>query len=247
MRDINTVRRENLRLIEREAGGSSNAARLIGMSPAQFINLRAGAKDSKTGKPRGMRSATARTIEKAVGKPYGWMDTDHSTPELSHGLLPSQYRPILAWEHPNDLPEGQFVLVPRLDVRLSAGHGYEQCEVEFNSQQPQAFRAEWIRSQRLKPQRLVSVIAEGDSMEPRIQHGDALVIDTSQTNVTDGRVYALWYEGGERVKRLYRLPGGALKICSDNPDYPAIDVPHADLEYVRIIGRVVHIAGEGGL
>jgi len=75
MRDIDEIRRENLRQIENELGGATEAAKIVGMSPAQFINLRTGAKDSKTGKPRGMRKETARRIEIALQKPLGWLDT----------------------------------------------------------------------------------------------------------------------------------------------------------------------------
>lgn len=78
MKDIDDIRRENLRRIEKEAGSPSFAAHLLGMSPAQFTNLRDGARDSKTGKPRGMRKTTAREIEAKVGKPVGWLDIDHS-------------------------------------------------------------------------------------------------------------------------------------------------------------------------
>ena len=84
-------------------------------------------------------------------------------------------------------------------------------------------------------------------MEPRIQDGDALVVDQAQTQVVDGGVFALWYEGGERVKRLYRLPGGRLRITSDNPSYGPIELSAEETELVRIIGRVVHVAGQGGL
>lgn len=78
MKDIDEKRRENLRRIEEECGGASAAARIIGMSPSQFLNLMIGAKDSKTGKPRGMRKETARRIETAMNKPVGWLDEDHS-------------------------------------------------------------------------------------------------------------------------------------------------------------------------
>ena len=80
MKDIDAVRRENLRLLELEAGGPAEAARRLNMSPSQFANLREGAKDSKTGKPRGMRKETARRIESGAGKAPGWLDTDHATP-----------------------------------------------------------------------------------------------------------------------------------------------------------------------
>lgn len=178
----------------------------------------------------------------------GWMDTDHQDPTHGTANAPTpSMQPILAWEHPEDLPEGEFVLIPRLGVHLSAGHGCEQVEIELLEKQPQAFRADWIRKKHLQPQKLASMTADGDSMEERIQHGDALVVDTSQTDVMDGKVYALWYDGGERVKRLYRLPGGVLRIQSDNPKHPTIEVPASEMEHVRIIGRVVHVSGEGGL
>lgn len=164
-------------------------------------------------------------------------------PEVSYSTL----QPILAWEHPEDLPEGEFVMVPRLGVKLSAGNGHEQVEIEFGKVTPQAFRAAWVREKRLRPNKLAAMTASGNSMEPGIFNGDSLLVDTSQTEVLDGKVYALWYDGGERVKRLFRLPGGGLRIKSDNSDHPTVEVPQDQLEHVRILGRVVHRSGDGGL
>lgn len=79
MKDIDDIRRDNLRLIEEAAGGPAAAAKLVGMSPSQFANLRDGAKDSKTGRRRGMHKSTARRIEEAAGKPQGWLDKDHGS------------------------------------------------------------------------------------------------------------------------------------------------------------------------
>lgn len=156
-------------------------------------------------------------------------------------------QPILAWNHEDDLPPGEFVMIPRLAVHLSAGNGHEQTEIEFVKKQPQAFRADWIRQKRLKPAKLAAMSASGNSMEPRIWDGDSVVVDTSQTNVVDGKVYALWYDGGERVKRLFRLPGGGLRIRSDNPAFETIELAASEVDHVRILGRVVQISGDGGL
>lgn len=163
-------------------------------------------------------------------------------PPAAYGMTP-----ILAWEHAGDLPEGEFVMVPRLDVHLSAGGGRDQVEIELTKDNPQAFRTEWIRLMKLKPNKLAAMRAAGDSMEPTIHDGDSLLIDTSQTNVVDGKVYALWYDGGERVKRLFRLPGGGLRIKSDNPEHGSIELGADYGGHVRIIGRVVHRSGVGGL
>lgn len=88
MKDIDEIRRQNLRFIESELGGMAEVARAVGMSPSQFANLRDGAKDSKTGKRRGMRKDTARRIETATGKPSGWLDIDHSDGEADASSPP---------------------------------------------------------------------------------------------------------------------------------------------------------------
>lgn len=225
------------------------ASELAGVKQSDISKIERG----ETERPQGLLA-----LSRAYACDPDWLDTgdglapweqenagsDTKTPAVGRR---STLQPILAWEHLDDLPEGEFVLIPRLDVRLSAGGGREQVEIVFVEKQPQAFRADWIRKKHLKPKKLASMTADGDSMEDRIQHGDALVVDTSQTDIVDGKVYAIWYDGGERVKRLFRLPGGGLRIQSDNPRHPTIEVAPAATEHVRIIGRIVHVAGEGGL
>ncbi|NMG64349.1 hypothetical protein GPA19_05240 [Azoarcus indigens] len=168
----------------------------------------------------------------------------HAESMRSYGL-----HPIAVWDHPDELPEGDFIQVPRLNVHLSAGNGHgEQLEIDLERANPQVFRAEWARRERLKPGALASMYAKGNSMEPRICDGDSLLVDTSQIDVLDGRVYAVWYSGELRVKRLYKRVDGGLIVHSDNErDYPKLDVPPDQLEHIRIIGRVVHVQGTGGL
>ncbi|WP_080420696.1 hypothetical protein [Burkholderia ubonensis] len=100
MKDIDQIRRDNLKIIESEHGGPAAAAAAIGMSHSQFTNLRDGAKDSKTGRARGMRAVTARKIEQNIGKPVGWMDTDHSAAAFAN----SPVDPPAGW---NQLNPGQ--------------------------------------------------------------------------------------------------------------------------------------------
>lgn len=182
-----------------------------------------------------------------------WLSTGTGKPEVLEPGAAHGIEPILSWEHEDDLPAGDYVQIPRFEVHLSAGGGDEQrnlfqMQIELLKSQPLAFRADWIRKKRLNPSKLASMQVVGDSMEDRLHDGDAIVIDTSQTEVSDGNVYALWYDGGERVKRLYRRPGGGLIIHSDNESkYPQLTLTPDEANHVRIIGRVVHVSGEGGL
>jgi phage repressor protein C with HTH and peptisase S24 domain len=258
------IRRGNLRHYVKEMGGSREFI-------AKYAHLYDGTlSDSYLSQLLSGKSSfgaqTARKLEIAMGLAVNALDHEPTfrknalmdnllnrqvvsrIPHIASENSYSSLHPILAWEHPDDLPEGEYVQIPRLEIQLSAGHGSDQIEIEFVKQQPQAFRTEWIRKKRLKPAKLACMYASGDSMEDRIFDGDSLVIDTGDITVVDGRVYALWYDGGERVKRLYRRPGGGLLIRSDNErKYPEIILTADEAEHVRIIGRVAQVSGDQGL
>lgn len=156
--------------------------------------------------------------------------------------------PVLAWEHPHDLPDGEYWFVPRMEVHLSAGNGHPTPEVVTTKEQPQAFRADWLRRAKLSPAKLACMYARGDSMEPRIFDGDALLVELGETTIVDSKLYAIWYAGELRVKRLYKRPDGGLSIQSYNAaNYPPIEVPADQLEHVSVIGRVRQIQTVGDL
>jgi phage repressor protein C with HTH and peptisase S24 domain len=152
--------------------------------------------------------------------------------------------PIIEWNDPSDLPEGAYVFVPRYDVHVSAGNGHT-VQAEPLHERPQAFRSEWVKRKRLQHNGLMCVYAKGDSMEPRINDGDSLLVDRNQKTMTDGRVYVLRFGDEVRVKRLFKRPDGGLIIRSDNTDhYPDVIVTAEEMQHVEIIGRVVHVSGE---
>lgn len=111
MKDIDEIRRDNMRLLEAELGGPTEAANCIGMSPAQFSNLKKGAKDSKTGKPRGMRKNTARRIEAAAGKPAGWLDIDRSSKPYIEDSLYQNISELFAKASPEQQAVAHFFLL----------------------------------------------------------------------------------------------------------------------------------------
>ncbi|KXX64037.1 XRE family transcriptional regulator [Marichromatium gracile] len=153
--------------------------------------------------------------------------------------------PIVVWDDPADLPEGQYVLIPRRRVALSAGNGNLVFEEE--EAPPLAFTSDWARQTGVRPGNAVVVYAKGDSMEPGIRDGDVLLVDTDIEcdRVREGRVYALRYGQELRVKRLFRRYDGALILRSDNAGrYPdEIIPPEHQNGQVHVIGRVVWRGG----
>ena len=80
------------------------------------------------------------------------------------------------------------------------------------------------------------VYAQGDSMSPEINSGDALLVDTSQTNILDGVVYAFNYDGQPMCKRLQKI-GKDIKAISSNPLFDSFIIDFTC--QFNIVGRVV--------
>lgn len=145
-----------------------------------------------------------------------------------------------------ELPPGQFVFVPRIEVALSAGTEREAWHVE--EAEPLPFLADYVRGLDIKPKSAAMVKVSGPSMERTLFDGDSVIVDRSDTTVSDGRVYALCFDGELRVKRLYRKPGGGLLVVSDNGErFPPIDVAPDDVRHLEIIGRVRYRSGSADL
>jgi len=78
MKTIDEIHRENLKLLILKWEGVKQLAETLDMAEAQLSQWANGSKDSKTGKPRGVRPDSMRNIETKLKLDRGWMDNDHS-------------------------------------------------------------------------------------------------------------------------------------------------------------------------
>lgn len=226
MKDIDTIRRENLLLIEQEAGGASEAADLVGMSPSQFINLRDGAKDSKTGKPRGMRKETARRIESGANKPEGWLDRDHSVDLLQRGVQ------VASAPHEAQVDDGGTpdLVIVQYDAGGAMGHGLELEEAPPGLIKSWRVDHEWLRlnvRHYTSVRNLCIVTGFGPSMKPKYNPGDPLLCDRGVTVVETDGVYFFRVGNHGFIKQLQRIPtegGVILRAKSFNKDYDPFDI-----------------------
>lgn len=74
-------------------------------------------------------------------------------------------------------------------------------------------------------------------MEPTFFHGDAILIDKSDIDVHEGKIYVVTLGEELRVKRLFKGVNGLI-LRSDNQKYPDISVTGPDLESFVVHGRV---------
>lgn len=97
--------------------------------------------------------------------------------------------------------------------QVSLGDGAEAQE--YAETHRLKFRADSLARQGLHADKLVVYYAKGDSMEPRIRRGDAILFDTSDTRPADGVIYVIEWRGELYAKRA-NIIDGTIYFESDN-------------------------------
>lgn len=147
-----------------------------------------------------------------------------------------------------------IVQIPEVDVRAGMGFGAESAvEYEFDTdgdfletdrivgawQLP----ADYMRSElRVSPDASRIFEVQGDSMEPTLETGDRVLVNTADRLPSPPGLFALWDGFGVVVKRIEHLLNSdppTLSIASDNPKHRTYE---RTAEEVNIIGRVKWVA-----
>lgn len=122
------------------------------------------------------------------------------------------------------------------DVYLSAGYGVEVLDEysEIVIIDERFLMSE--RGMRVNPKNCKMVRISGNSMFPEYHHGDRVIIDESDTNLTDGQIYAFRYDGQCYVKEINRA-GNKIKCISVNKEYEPF-VIERDVDF-KVFGRIL--------
>jgi phage repressor protein C with HTH and peptisase S24 domain len=140
------------------------------------------------------------------------------------------------WESCEDLPQGEYVMVPRLSVVMLKDTS--RAELDFLS--PFPMRQKRVRELKLSPKALAYVVVDSNDMAPRILPGDTVFIDRSKTDVEDGRVYVVMWSGKRYLRRLHNRPDGALLISSDADRSQDFTIDADRRDSVSIIGQMIY-------
>ncbi|MEE1922884.1 S24 family peptidase [Pseudomonas sp. 148P] len=138
-----------------------------------------------------------------------------------------------------------YALIPQYSALGAAGNGRFNDHVEIKG--GLVFKRAWLNRMALKEQNLHVIYAQGHSMEPTISDGDVVLLDQSQIEPRDGRIYLIRRHGGELIiKRLIQGITGGWIIRSDNDDkrtFPDQPISETDIDQLQIIGRIVWHGG----
>jgi len=147
------------------------------------------------------------------------------------------YGHIDAWDSETPLDEDEVEVPFFMEVELAAGIGGEYS-LEIKGPKLR-FSKSTLRRCGVQAEAAACVKVSGNSMEPRLFDGDVVGVDTFDRKIVDGKVYAINHSGLLRVKRLYRLPGGGVRVNSINShEHPDELYPQEQMQELIIIGRV---------
>lgn len=114
------------------------------------------------------------------------------------------------------IDDDELVELPLLDVRFSAGDGtYDMVEKAASTF---TFRRQFLHEMGVSTSAAKLVKISGSSMEPRLQDGDIVGINTDDTRIREGKTYAIRHGNLLRVKVLIEHPDGGVTIRSLNKD-----------------------------
>lgn len=195
-------RRELLRHLiqERFSGVSARFADAVGITPSYVSRMLY--PEGKAGAKR-IGEDSIEKIEQALGIP-GYFAGASVDSEVTISIPATR--------------EG-YVHVQQLDAAAGMGDGVE------NVDNPDVIRAIDFEPGYIRsivgfvpaPGRLRLITGSGDSMQPVIQPGDAVVVDTAITSFDGDGIYLINMGNGHQIKRL--IDRGVIHVASENKSY----------------------------
>lgn len=137
---------------------------------------------------------------------------------------------------PEESPEAlaSFRFVPKVAAVAGAGASLKTSDAIVGYY---AFRTDFLGREHISERQSVLMDVRGDSMEPTLKDGDTVLIDQSEKEILDGRIYVVTLGDELRVKRVQKGWDGIV-LTSDNSRYSDIHIAARDLEAFKVHGRV---------
>lgn len=193
--------------------------------------------------------------------------TQGAVSQYLNGKIPMNYRTLKTFSAAlgiedtdirSDLPEQQFHAPAVNDDDWANVIGYSQAAglgsgaeaVEYAETHSLKFKKTSLRRRGIYNKPLAVYYGKGDSMEPTIEDGDAILFDTSDTRPIDGVLYVIQVDGQANpeyyVKRAMVLDAGVY-FASDNPagdhNWRKPKPMDSKRNPITVIGRVHWIGG----
>jgi len=143
------------------------------------------------------------------------------------------------WDDETPMSDDDVELPFYSKVQIAAGQGLANDDTK--SHRNLRFSKRSLRDANVNSEDAIVVKVTGDSMERLILDGATIAVDTSKAGlpIKDNRIYALETDGDLRCKYIQRVPGGKIKLISENTMYADEVYDMAEFSKLyRIVGWV---------
>jgi phage repressor protein C with HTH and peptisase S24 domain len=207
-------------------------AHKVGLDQTSISNLERGKSQGSNFTAQIASACGVSAIWLADGK--GEMTAARQVVEANAELLGD----LAAWEEGDPLDEDDCEVPYYAEVEFAGGEG--MTEVIEVADRKLRFSHATLKAAGVDCENAAVARVKGNSMERLIMDGAAIGFDKGDTSIIDGEIYAFNHGGMLRVKYLYRMPQGAIRVSSENGDEHPDELIAAIAwrEEVRLLGRV---------
>lgn len=200
MDTVEEIRRAKLvdEIKRRGYGGQAQIGRDLGVSPAQIYQWAKGVGQ--------ISSSSARRLEKALGRPTGWMDQADDGAQAVH--------------EPSNISPGPDLRAPVPLISWVQAGEWTECTDPF----PPGMADEWISPSTRVSKCAFAVKVRGDSMEPRFFEGETLIVDPEIEARSGDFVIVRLDDAQEATFKQLILDGPQKFLKPVNPRYPVIPI-----------------------
>lgn len=223
------------RIAERrkELGLSQNeVAQYVGINRVSVSNWETDGKNGTS--PKGANLIALAELLKCTPE---WLLNGDVEPKVTVESNAEWHAGFDLWDGDTPLRDDEVALPFYREVELAAGNG--STFVQENGGCKLRFAKSTLKKSNVDPQHAACVTVSGNSMLPVLRNGTTVGVDTSKKNIVDGEMYAIDHDGMLRVKILYRMPGGGIRIKSyNNDEFPDEFIQPEKMADIKIIGWV---------
>jgi phage repressor protein C with HTH and peptisase S24 domain len=163
-------------------------------------------------------------------------------------VVPIRAFDVEAVESDENFDPRQEVWVEEVEVEVSGGNGAIVPEF-VPTKYKQRYRLDWFHDKGTKPDNVKIMRVRGHSMERTLFDGDKVAVDMGNRRILSNHVYVVVIGDEARVKRLFKMADGRIRIVSDSADkalYPDEFIQDESSAFM-VLGRVIDKSGSGGL
>lgn len=233
----------------------------LGLSQADVMRATKAARGTVSGWVNGSNNPSAKHIESlatCLQTNSSWLLTGNGPTEKSnfnmrefmnkHGVDPNNetsfdVNNVLKPTTVNFDDENNFIWIDVIEANFSRSAG-KLIEFHFDVIHGKfPFLPSFFHKKNIDPEFMIIIKAKGDSMTDFIHDDDLVGIDISQTEIVDGEIYAVYFEGEVMIKQIFKQEGGKLELHSLNSKYRDREVSEQNGLNFKVIGRQFWRAG----